>query len=140
MSTFFFFLISILKLQKAWTNVTMHKDESNWLTISQPEKNDCEHDGVLPSSLFSLHSGVWWHAWHCSACKVLFSVPFDLRHIASLFPVIKISIVWMYHNLFYYDVLFGCVSCFNFFTLVNNEGYLSVNEYLITSHIFLSES
>ena len=93
-----------------------------------------------PSSLFSLHSGVWWHAWHCSACKVLFSVPFDLRHIASLFPVIKISIVWMYHNLFYYDVLFGCVSCFNFFTLVNNAGYLSVNEYLITSHIFLSES
>lgn len=76
------------------------------------------------------------HIWRGSVCKVLFFIPFVSHYIVSLSPVIKSSIMWMNHNLFYYYVPLGYLGCFKFL-LINNAGYLFVNEYLIV--YFLSE-
>ena len=106
------------------------------ITNLTARENYHELYGIFPSGLFSLDLGMWLRIWHCSVCEVLFSVPFDLCYIVNIFPVIKSSIVCMYHNLFYSYVLFGHLGRFKFFTLVRNAGCLFVNEYLIASHIF----
>lgn len=102
-------------------------------------ENHQEHYGAFPLGVFSVHPSMCLRIQIGSVCKVyflflyLFSV---LHYIVSLSPIVKSSIAWNSHNLFYYYIPFGYLGCFKYFTCINNAEYLFVNEYLIVFYIF----
>ena len=112
----------------------MHKDKTTQ-HIPTSRENSKEHKWCI-LSLSSVQSSLCLRIQIGSEWKILFSVPIVLYHIVSISPIIQSSIVCRYHNLFYYCVPFGYLGCFKFFTLMNNAGYLFVNEYLIVPYIF----
>lgn len=114
-------------------NVDMHRDE-NIIHIPTARENYHEHD------IFQV---CFLYAYVCAyVFGIIVYVKFYILVLLfsiilwAFFSVIKSSVVWLYHRLFYFYVSFGHLGCFKFFTLTNNTGYLFVNEYLVVALIF----